>query len=161
MHYDAFIKVLRMLILLVSIFYLIKSGYGLLVSSFAFLATEFIALAVASMIAYTKFVKISFEFDYKFSKDLLKRSSLFFFSIVFTTLYLYIDIIMISKFRGTTDVGIYSAAANIIIALIFIPQMYANSIYPVLSRFYISSKKLLRFAYEKSFKYMLVFGLPA
>lgn len=38
--------------------------------------------------------------------------------------------------------------------------MYGNAIYPVLSRFYISSKKSLVLAYEKSFKYMFIIGLP-
>jgi len=67
---------------------------------------------------------------------------------------------MLSKMRSTTEVGIYAAAANIIIALIFIPMMYGNAIYPVISRFYITSRKSLKSAYERSFKYMLIIGLP-
>jgi len=50
MHYDAFIKILRMLILAGIIFYLIKNNYGLLASSMAFLATEFIILIIAFFI---------------------------------------------------------------------------------------------------------------
>ncbi len=160
MHYDAFIKILRMLILAAAVFYLITNGYGLFASSIAFFVTELIVLIIAFLITYTRFVKISFEFDYKFSIDLMKSSSLFFFSMIFITLYLYINQIMISKMRGTAEVGLYSAAANIVIALIFIPQMYVNSIYPALSRFYITSKKMLNFAYERSFKYMFILGLP-
>lgn len=161
MHYDAFIKLLRVLMLLAAIFYLIRNGFGLLESSFAFFAIEAIVLIVAFLITYTRFVKISFEFDYAFSRELMKSSSLFFFSMIFIGMYLYIDQIMISKMRGTTEVGLYSAAANIIIALIFIPQMYGNAIYPVFSRFYLTSKKMLKYAYERSFKYMFILGLPA
>lgn len=161
MHYDAFIKILRMLILIVAIFYLVINRYGLLASSLAFFVTEIIVLIISSLITYIKFAKISFEFDYTFSKGLLKSSSLFFLSMIFVTLYLYIDQVMISKMLGTIEVGVYSAAANVVIALIFIPQMYVNSIYPVLSRFYITSKKMLNFAYERSFKYMFILGLPA
>jgi O-antigen/teichoic acid export membrane protein len=116
---------------------------------------------IAFFITYTRFIKISFEFDYGFSKKLLKKSSLFCLSLVFSTLYMYIDVIMLSKMRSTAEVGIYSAATSIVIALIFIPLMYGNSIYPVLSRFYITSKESLRLVYEKSFKYMLIIGLPA
>lgn len=160
MHYDAFIKILRMLILAGAIFYLIKNNYGLLALSLAFLATEVIVLIIAFFITHTRFIKISFEFDYNFSKKLLKKSSLFCLSLVFSSLYMYIDVIMLSKMRSTTEVGIYSAATTIIIALIFIPLMYGNTIYPVLSRFYIASKESLKLAYEKSFKYMLIIGLP-
>jgi len=160
MHYDAFIKILRMLILVGVIFYLIKNNYGLLASSLAFVGTEIFVLIIAFIITYTRFIKVSFEFDYIFSKRLLKKSSLFCLSLVFSNLYLYIDVIMLSKMGSIEEVGIYSAATNIVIALIFIPRMYANSIYPVLSRFYVTSKKSLRFAYEKSLKYMSILGIP-
>ena len=153
MYYDAFIKILRVLILAGAIFYLIENNYGLLASSLAFLATEFVVLMIAFFITYTRFIKISFEFDYGFSKKLLKKSSLFCLSLVFSTLYMYIDVIMLSKMRSTAEVGIYSAATSIVIALIFIPLMYGNSIYPVLSRFYITSKESLRKEKKKSFKY--------
>lgn len=160
MYYEMCIKILRMLMLVGLIFYLVKNNYGLVVSVWAFPAAEFIVLGVAAFIVYTKFAKISFEFDYRFSNRIVKESSLFFFSAIFTTLYLYVDQIMISKLRNTAEVGIYSAAANIAIALVFIPLMYANSIYPVISRFYIKSKKSLKLVYERSFKYMFVLGLP-
>ncbi|MBI2627555.1 flippase [Candidatus Nomurabacteria bacterium] len=160
MYYEMIIKISRMLMLVGLIFYLVKNDYGLIVSVWAFPAIEFIVLSIAALIVYAKFAKISFEFDYEFSKMIVKESSLFFFSAIFTTLYLYVDQVMISKLRNTTEVGIYSAAANITIALIFIPLMYANSIYPVMSRFYINSKKSLKLVYERSFKYMLVLGLP-
>ena len=74
-------------------------------------------------------------------------------------MFMYIDSIMLSKLRSISEVGIYAAASNIVLALIFIPMMYANAIYPVISRLYISSKKTLKLAYERSFKYMLIIGL--
>jgi O-antigen/teichoic acid export membrane protein len=160
MHYDAFLKVLRVLILIILIFYTINKGFGLVAASLSFPITEAIIFIIASSIVYRRFVKINFKFDYNFSKILIKRSSLFCFSLVFSGLFMYIDSIMLSKIRSTTEVGIYSAAANIMIALIFIPMMYGNAIYPVISRFFVNSKKSLKFAYERSFKYMFIIGLP-
>ena len=160
MHYDAFTKILRMLILFIAIFYLTPKEYGVIAASLAFLVTEAIILIIALFIAYTKFIKLSFEFDYSFSKNLLKKSSLFCLSLVFSSLYMYIDVVMLSKMRSNSEVGVYAAATNIIIALIFIPAMYGNSIYPVLSRFYVTSKEALKFAYERSIKYMVILGLP-
>lgn len=160
MHYDAFTKILRTIMLLIAIFYAIPKGYGVIAASLAFLAVEAIILIISLAIAYTKFVKISFEFDYGFSKILLKKSSLFCLSMVFANLYMYIDVVMLSKMRSNSEVGLYAAATNIIIALIFIPSMYGASIYPVLSRFYVTSKESLRFAYERSIKYMIILGMP-
>ena len=160
MHYEMFIKISRMLLLVGLVFYLVMNKYGLVLSVMAFPSVEFIVLCAAALLVYSKFARTSSEFDYKLIKTMAKESSLFFFSAVFTTLYLYVNQIMISKLRSTAEVGVYSAAANIVIALIFIPLMYANSIYPVISRFYITSKKSLKLVYEKSFKYMLLLGLP-
>ena len=160
MYFDSIIKVLRMIILITLIYYAIKNDLGLVTSSLIFPITEIFILLIAATIVYTKFTKISFEFTYKFSKSLLKKSSLFCLTIGFVGIYTYIDSVMLSKIRSTTEVGIYAAAANIIIALIFIPMMYGNAIYPVISRFFISSKSSLKYAYERSFKYMLILGLP-
>ncbi|MDP7197790.1 MAG: flippase, partial [SAR202 cluster bacterium] len=160
MHYDALIKILRMFILAGIIFYVIKNGYGLIAASLAFPLTEIIVLIVSIFITYTRFIKFSFEFDYSFSKQLLKQSSMFCLSLVFAGLFMHIDSIMLSKMRSVAEVGTYAASANIMLALIFIPVMYSNAIFPVISMFYVTSKKSLKFAYERSFKYMLIIGLP-
>jgi len=160
MYYDSIIKVLRMIILTTLVYYAIKNNMGLVISSLIFPLTEIVILLIASAIVYTKFTKISFNFNYEFSKSLLKKSSLFSLTIGFAGIYTYIDSVMLSKIRSTTEVGIYAAAANIIIALIFIPMMYGNAIYPVISRFFITSKNSIKSAYGKSFKYMLILGLP-
>jgi O-antigen/teichoic acid export membrane protein len=160
MHYDAFVKVLRMLILASAVFYVIRGNLGIVSASLVFPATELVVLLITASLVYTRFIKPSFEFDFAFSKGILRKSSLFCLSIVFSGLFMYIDTIMLSKLSSTTEVGIYAAASNIMLALIFIPMMYGNAIYPVISRFFIKSKGSLKFAYEKSFKYMLILGLP-
>ncbi len=159
MHYDASIKVLRMLILSAAVFYSLKNNFSLVISSFSFPITESIILLTAILLVYTRFIKISFSFDFALLRHLLKESSFFCLSMAFAGLFLYIDQIMLSKLGSASDVGIYAAASNIAIALISIPMMYANSIYPVISRLYVSSKESLKFVYERSFKYMLIIGL--
>ena len=116
-------------------------------------------LLFAFVIVSAKFAKVDLRLDFEFSKSILKESYILFLSLLFATLYLYVDVVMLSKMRTNAEVGIYSAASNIVIALIFVPLMYANSIYPTISRFYITSKNPLP-VYEKSFKYMLMLGCP-
>ena len=159
MHYDAFIKVLRMLILVGIIFYAIRNNFNIITASLAFPITELVVFIITVILVYTRFIKPGFGFDLKFSKDILKKSSFFCLSIAFAGMFMYIDAIMLSKLRSSAEVGIYVAASNIILALIFVPMMYANAIYPVISRLFMSSKKSLKFAYEKSLKYMIIIGL--
>ncbi|MBI2523037.1 flippase [Candidatus Woesearchaeota archaeon] len=159
MHYDALIKTLRMLILSAVLVYSVKNNFSLVMSSLAFPVSEIIILFIASTLAYTKFVKMRFSFDFSLAKYLLKESSFFFLSIAFAGLFLYIDWIMLSKLGSISDVGIYAAASNIALGLMSIPMMYGNAVYPIISRFYMTSKEGLRFIYERSFKYMLIVGI--
>jgi len=159
MHFDAFVKVFRMILLVVLVYYVMENNPELILAVLIFPLIELAVLLLAAFFAYKKFIRLRFSFNFNFCYDLLKKSSLFCLSLVFAGLLLYIDVIMLSKLRSTAEVGIYAAATNIIVGLIFIPMMYGNAIFPVLSRFYVSSKKSLSFAYARSFKYMLILGL--
>lgn len=57
-------------------------------------------------------------------------------------------------------VGWYNAAYRLIMILLFIPSIINITIFPVMSRFYVSSKDSLRFAYETYFRYMVMIGIP-
>ena len=159
MHYDAIIKIVRMLLLSGMMFYSIKNNLGIVLASFAFPLTEIIILTLTVSLVYKKFIKISFEFDSSFTRRMLKSSSMFCLSIAFTGMFMFTDSIMLSKLKSSVDVGIYSAASNLMLAAIFLPVMYGNAIYPVISKFYLSSKKSLKLAYERSFKYIVILGI--
>ena len=57
-------------------------------------------------------------------------------------------------------VGWYSAAYTLLAALMFIASAYNLAIFPSLSRYADSSKKLLRFGWEKSVKYLFMVSMP-
>lgn len=160
MHFDAALKVLRMVILSLLIFFItVKNGTIISVVSM-FVLTEILILAVSFMIFIKNFTRISIEFDFKFCKDLLKKSSFFGLSLMFGMLLLYIDSVMLQNFRGSSEVGIYTAAFNLLLGITFIPIMFSNAVFPVFSRYFQSNMSLLKFAYKKSFQYMLILGLP-
>ena len=91
---------------------------------------------------------------------MLKNALPFGLALVFGSIYFYIGSVMLSKIRGDAEVAIYSVAYNIALAVLFIPTVYTNAIYPVLSRYYKESKASLSILYEKSFKYLYIIGLP-
>mgnify|MGYP001577857814 CR=1 FL=1 len=67
---------------------------------------------------------------------------------------------MLESFKGSAEVGVYAAAYNLLLGITFIPLMFSNAIFPVFSRYFIKDRSLLKFAYKKSFQYMLILGLP-
>ena len=160
MHYDAIMKVVRMLMLIFLVYFFISQSQNLVFITLMFPITEVIIL-IASMIIYTRnFSKLSLGFNFGFEKELIKKSAFFCLSIIFGTVILYIDTIMLEGIRGPEEVGIYSAAYNLLLGVTFIPLMFSNAIYPVFSRYFVRDRELLRFAYKKSFQYMLIIGLP-
>ena len=160
MHYDSFIKFLRMIVLLILVYVAIKIKPDLFVATLMFPITELLMLIISSIIYTKNFAKLYIAFDYDFSKNIAKKSSFFLLSLVFSSVLIYIDTIMLQQMRGSDEVGVYAAAYNLLLGLTFVPLMYSNAVYPVFSRNFIKDKSLLKFAYKKSYQYMLILGLP-
>ncbi len=160
MWFDAFLKILRTSLLALLGLYVLFRGYSLFVFSSVFVLTELIVLLIALSIGFKKFIKIKFEIELDFIKNLIKKSFPFGLGIIFGSIYFYIGSVILSKIKGDMEVGIYSVAYYLVIALLFIPTVYTNAIYPVLSRNFKTSKEKLIFMHKKSFKYLYLLGLP-
>lgn len=66
------------------------------------------------------------------AKSLLGQSWPLILSAVMVTLYMQIDILMLKYFAGSTEAGIYSAAARISEAWYFIPVAIVTSVFPAI-----------------------------
>ena len=66
------------------------------------------------------------------AKSLLNQSWPLILSAVMVTLYMQIDILMLKYFAGSTETGIYSAAARISEAWYFIPVAIVTSVFPAI-----------------------------
>ncbi|MEK6869434.1 MAG: flippase [Nanoarchaeota archaeon] len=160
MEYDSFLKIVRMVILAISGIYVLFEGMGVVIFSYTFVFTEAIIVLIALFITLKKFVRLKFEIDPSFIKSLLRKALPFGLAFIFGSVYFFIGSVMLSVIKGEAEVAVFSAAYNIALALLFIPTVYINAIYPVLSRYYKQSKSGLRLLYEKSFKYLYMIGLP-
>lgn len=71
-------------------------------------------------------------FNYTRAESLLSKSWPLILSAVMVTLYMQIDILMLKYFTGSTEAGIYSAAARISEAWYFIPVAIVTSVFPAI-----------------------------
>ncbi len=76
------------------------------------------------------------------------------------TIYHRIDMVMLSAMQGDAAVGWYNAACNLVYTLVIIPDMFSYAVFPVMSRFFVSSKEALKTTLQKSAKYLFILGLP-
>lgn len=168
MFYDAFLKILRMVLLTTASLYVLFKGYGVFAFSYTFVFVESIVVLIALFIALSKFIKLKIVIDFKFIRNMLKKAVPFGFAFVFGSIYFFIGSVMLSKIKGDSEVAVYGVAYNIALAILFIPTVYTNAVYPVLSRYYKAkekglsseSKEKLKILYERSFKYLYIIGLP-
>lgn len=160
MFYDALLKILRMALLTFSSLYVLFKGLGVAVFSYTFVFVEAIVVLLALFIAMKKFIRIEVVIDYSLVRFIIKRAFPFMLSAVFGAIYFFIGAVMLSKIKGDVEVAVFSAAYNIVLAILFIPTIYTNAIYPVLSRYYKEGRNELKTLYERSFKYLYIAGFP-
>lgn len=70
-----------------------------------------------------------------------------------------IDTVLLSYFRGNSEVGIYGAAYKFLEAVVFIPSVLAIASFPVFSKFIHINLAYVKKIYFKSIKIMLIVGL--
>jgi O-antigen/teichoic acid export membrane protein len=100
------------------------------------------------------------ELDWGFWKSTIKEALPFGLAGTFVMIFYWIDSVMLSLMKGDVVVGWYNAAYRMMLILLFIPQSFIAAIYPVTSKFYVSSQDSLRLFLEKSFKYLTILGIP-
>ncbi len=163
MEFDSLLKIMRMVILAIVSIALLINGFGVVPFSLAFVGVEAFIVLIGAIIAFTVFIRgrISFSLiNWEYMRSMLGEALPFGLSIVFGSIYFYISGVMLSAMEGDVAVAVFSSAYNIALAVLFIPTVYTNAIYPVLSRYYESSKEKLALLYGRSFKYLYLAGLP-
>lgn len=94
------------------------------------------------------------------ARNLLKTATPFFIAGIFTKVYAYIDIVLLSLMKGDLYVGWYSIAYKLTYSLQFLPIAFSNAIYPVFSRLFVTNRDQLARALERGLQYVLLISLP-
>lgn len=160
MEFEALAGVLSSGVLLAGAFYAISHHFGVIGFALIYVIASAIGLVYSFAISGWKFAMPRIEIDLEFCKEALKQAWPFGLIVIFSTLYYYIDSVMLSFMKGEQAVGWYNAAYRLVSFTSFIPVAYFGAVFPIMSRFHTSSKESLRFIYEKSFKYMLTLAMP-
>ncbi|MDD5644468.1 MAG: flippase [bacterium] len=145
--------------LLVLVFLAVSFKKGLQSIILFVLVSEIFRLALSIAIYRLRINPISLKFHAGLCKSLL--SSAFSFALIsaIAIIYFKIDIVMLSLLKNDQVVGWYSAAYNLVAALIFIAGAYNLAIYPSLSRDAEKARDLLSFRWKKSVKYLFILSI--
>lgn len=160
MEYSSIVFILSNVLMLSGVIYAINQEFNVIGFAFIYFIASAIVLVISFLVCVYKIAKPDIEIDLNFWIVTSKEAWPFGLSGVFVTIYYMSDTVMLSLMQGNEAVGLFNAAYKLIMAILFIPSVLNMAIFPVMSKFYISSKDSLRLAYEKYFKYMFVIGIP-
>lgn len=79
---------------------------------------------------------------------------------IFSMIAFRVDTILLSIIKGSVAVGWYTASYRLMEVFLFLPGVFAIAVFPVFSKFHVSSGDSLRFSYQKSFKYLTIISIP-
>lgn len=160
MEYEAVLNIISSIIRVSIGLFLLFSGYGLIAIAYAYILVEIVNFLLSLFVIAKKITKPTLEIDLKFWKHLFLGALPFCMTSIVGVIYLRIDIVMLSVMKGDAAVGWYNAAFMIVHTLIIIPSILSYAVFPVMSRFFISSKDTLKATIEKFAKYLFIIALP-
>jgi len=167
MEYQSLGQILDSALMLLGVVVAIKKDFGVIGFAFLYFIVKIIILGYNIIILKWKFgdlvvewSKLKMKIDWNFWKLTIKEALPFGLSITFVAIFYWIDSVMLSFMKGDEVVGWYNASYRLVLFLLFIPNAFIAAIYPIMSKFYITSQNYLRLSLEKSFKYLTILGVP-
>lgn len=160
MQYSSFIMIINSTLFLILIAVLIYANGSLL----EILFSRVVALFIGSLIAYILIVKTITTPNYTNivynSRRLITGAFPFLAIGLVHTLYFNLDIIMLSKLKGSIYVGWFSPAANdLFFGLIIIPSAIATVTYPIFSRKYAEEAGGFSEYFNFTMKILIILGV--
>lgn len=135
-------------------------GGGLVTVILIITATRFLGSMVGLLLIHKKITPLKWNFDFPFLWRQIKAVPTFSLISIFSVIYWRLDVIMLSKFCGMTEVGIYSAAFRIMEIIKAIPLSVKQALFPVKARKFSSDKTDLSGVANQSIKYLTIILLP-
>ncbi len=160
MEYQSVGVILSSFLLLVGILLAINFKFNIVQFSLIYTIVGIGVLIYALSIFSIKFSIPRIKFDYEKWKNLILEAWPFAITIISVNIYLWIDTIILSIIKGPDAVGLYNASYRLILVLLFIPVVFNNALFPLMSQYYLSSMDSLKFTFEKLFKIMILIAVP-
>lgn len=160
MEFEALGGALGGALLLGGALYAISHDFSIAGFALVYFAASIIMLGYCFVVSAWKFPLPRIEVDLGFWKETLKLAWPFGITFIFLAIGLWITPVMLSVMKGDQAVGWYNAAYRLILIISSVPGAYFGAVFPIMSRFHITSKDFMKFTHERSLKYMLILGVP-
>lgn len=160
MEYDAYQTILAQSIYVISILCVVKLGYGLIGVFIALILTFASECILGFYVVSRKFMRLKLRGNCDLWKYLIKEAYPIGIKNILRKLNYRIDTLVLAAMKSSVEVGLFHGVYKIIQSLMFFAEGATKAIFPLFSRYSATSKTSLQQGYEKSFKFLILIGLP-
>jgi O-antigen/teichoic acid export membrane protein len=160
MEYSSLSSIINGATMLAGALLAIYLGLDALGFAYVYLLTSIIIFIYSISIYALKFFRSRASLDFPFWIHMFEESFPFGLAALFYSIFCWISSVMLSYMSGNEAVGWFNAAYRLIVILAIVPNMVNVSLFPVMCRFYVTSKSMLKYTQQKSFRYLIFLGLP-
>ena len=160
MEYQSICEIINAVSLFVGIMICVFTKQSVIVVSAVYLISSIFVLIYNFAMCTKNYGLIHVQFDYKFWKYLIYNAFPLAITSIFALISFKMNTILLNMLTTHAVVGEYTAAFNLMQALIFIPTVFSTAIMPIFSKFFVDSKDMLAYSYKKSLKYLTIISIP-
>ena len=167
MEYQSLGQILNSVLMLCGVLFAIKYGFSVIGFASLYFMVNIIILGYSFTILRWRFSNPNLnwssqkiEIDWSFWKSTIKEALPFGLTGIFIMIYYWIDSVMLSLIKGNLEVGWYNVAYRLNLIPLIIPGIFNSVMFPVMAKYFISSKVHLNQIYQRYFKYMVIFSIP-
>jgi O-antigen/teichoic acid export membrane protein len=139
---------------------LLSRGHGLMSIIGLLVIIQIAMLLIEWYFIARYFSKPSWAIDLAFCRKLARVSVTFLGIGLFTVVFLRLNVIILSKFCGETEVGLYNAAFQFTYVFMLISMSLKQAVYPVLSRTYTANQVKFKQYSERSIEFLMSIAVP-
>lgn len=160
MEYQSIAEILNAVTMFIGILICVFTKQSVIVVSMVYLISTLIVLLYNFIMCSKNYGLIHFQADIKLWKYLIYTAFPLAITSIFALISFKMNTILLNMLTTSAQVGEYTAAFNLMQALIFIPTVYSTAILPIFSKFYVDRKDMLDYSYKKSLKYLTILSMP-
>ena len=134
-------------------------GYGVIPVALVLIGGG-IASSMIQFISLNRLHPIKLKPDWSIAIWMIKASFPYLLIVGIRTVYVQIDVVIISLLVSEVVLGWYSVASRLFSTLLFIPTVLMMAVFPAMSRMHTVSSDILQKIMRKNFDLMLIFGIP-
>lgn len=160
MEYQSISDIINSVVLFIGILLCVFTKQSVIVVSLVYVIASLIVLLYSFIMCTMNYGLIHFQADFKFWKYLILTAYPMAITSIFALISFKMNTILLNMLTTSAIVGEYTAAFNLMQALIFIPTVFSTAIMPIFAKLFVDSKDMLAYSYKKSLKYLSLISMP-